>query len=214
MVAPHLADPSSNVTYPLDTLAAATLRVVDHEMIEDSRPEALARLATPPTSELTAELDGASLWLGLEPDEILLAALGRTIARTIGDGVVAVDVAGGHGWFLHAVPVICATAHQASPTEMLRGVHLALAADPYHSAHSSSEVFLNLVGTPGDAATPMQELPGLGHPLELRVYRTAGLLHLDWWYDTDRLDRYTVEELAEQFPLALFEMTSDAEPPF
>lgn len=214
MVAPYLAEPSSNVTYPVDNISAATLRVVDHDMALDTRPEALARLSTPPTVELTAELDGATLWLGLAADEILLAALGRTIARTIGDGVVTVDVAGGHGWLLHAVPLNCATTQQASPTEMLRGVHHALAADPHHPAHPPSEIFLNCVASPSDAATPMHELPGVGHALELRVYRVAGLVHLDWWYDADRLDHYTVEELTEQFPLALFEMTSDAEPPF
>jgi hypothetical protein len=38
-------------------------------------------------------------------------------------------------------------------------------------------------------------------------------LHLDWWYDTSRFDRYTVEELTEQFPFALLEMTSDAVAP-
>ncbi len=214
MVAPHLAEPSSNVTYPVDITAAATLRVVDHEIAIETRPEALARLSTPPTVELTAELDGATPWLGLAADEILLAALGRTIARTIGDGVVAVDVAGGHGWLLHAVPLICATAKQASPTEMLRGVHHALAADAHLPVRPPSEILLNCVDSPSDAATSMHEPQGLGHVLELRVYRTAGLIHLDWWYDADRLDHYTVEELTEQFPLALFEMTSDAEPPF
>ena len=60
----------------------------------------------------------------------------------------------------------------------------------------------------------MQETPpGLGHALEVRIYRTAGLLHVDWWYDTSRFDPYTIEELTEQFPLALFEMTSDAAAP-
>jgi hypothetical protein len=39
------------------------------------------------------------------------------------------------------------------------------------------------------------------------------MLHLDWWYDTTRFDHYTVEELTEQFRLALFEMTSDAVAP-
>ena len=65
-----------------------------------------------------------------------------------------------------------------------------------------------------DTALPVREvIPGLGHAIEFRVFRSAGVLHLDWWYDTTRLDRYTVEELTEQFPLALFEMTSDAAAP-
>ena len=45
------------------------------------------------------------------------------------------------------------------------------------------------------------------------MYRTDGLLQFDWWYDASRFERYTVEELAEQFPLALIEMTSDAAAP-
>ena len=45
------------------------------------------------------------------------------------------------------------------------------------------------------------------------MYRTTDLLHLDWWYDTRRFYPSTVEELTEQFPLALIELTSDAIPP-
>jgi hypothetical protein len=37
-------------------------------------------------------------------------------------------------------------------------------------------------------------------------------VHLDWWYDTSQFDPYTIEEVAEQFPRALIEMTSDALP--
>ena len=35
-------------------------------------------------------------------------------------------------------------------------------------------------------------------------------MQLDWWYDTRSFDAYTVEELAEQLPLALIELTSEA----
>ncbi len=163
---------------------------------------------------MTAEVDGATEWLGVAADEILLAALGRTIARTIGDGVVAVDVTGERRWLLRAIPLTCATAQQASPTEMLGTVHRMLGAVPANDAGLSSEIFLNYIGTLPDGTTPIYETPpGLGYALELRVYRTDGVLHLEWWYDTSRFDRYTVEELTEQFPLALFEMTSDAAAP-
>ena len=58
---------------------------------------------------------------------------------------------------------------------------------------------------------PVREtLPGLGHALELRVYRTAGLLHLDWWFDTRRLQPADVKTLAEHFPVALTELTQEA----
>src|SRR3954451_7995021 len=213
MVAPYLADQAKDMTHPVGTFAMPTLRVGDHDIADGTSP-VLEKLSTAPSDELTAEVDGATEWLGVAPDEMLLAALGRTIARTIGDGVVAVDVTGERRWLLHAIPLICATAQQASPTEMLGNVHRMLDAVPAHTAPLSSEVFLNFIGTLPDGATPMYETPpGLGYALELRVYRTDGLLHLDWWYDSTRFDRYTIEELTEQFPLALFEMTSDAAAP-
>ncbi len=208
-----LAGQTKELMYPVDYLAMPTLRVVDHGIADGTSP-VLAQRSTPATDEMTAEIDGATDWLGLAADEILLAALGRTIARTIGEGVVAVDITGERRWMLQAIPLICATTQQASPTEMLGNVHRMLGAVPAHVASLPSEVFLNYIGTLPDGATPMYETPpGLGYALELRVYRTDGQLHLDWWYDTTRFDRYTVEELTEQFPLALFEMTSDAAAP-
>ena len=188
------------------------LRIVDHDVVEASRFSKLERLATPPTSELTAELDGAAAWLDLTASEIILAALGRTIARTIGDGVVAVDVTGERHWLLQPLPLLCATAGQVDATEMLGMVHRALAAGGDHSTHAASEIFVNNAGDVSDA--PVDGIPpGLGYALELRVYRMDGEIHLDWWYDTGRFDAYTVEELMEQFRLSLFEMTSDASPP-
>lgn len=187
------------------------LRVVDH-VVPAGNHRTLEKLPMPPTSELTAELDGAATWLGLTADEILLAALGRTIARTIGEGVVGVDVIGERRWLLQAVPLTCATGSQMDPTELLRSAHSALATATRHTA-AQSEVLLNFVGPVPDEALPMYDAaPGLEHALELRAYRAGGLQHLDWWYDVEQFDRYTVEELAEQFPLALVEMTSDASP--
>jgi hypothetical protein len=211
MAATHLADQTNDLRYAVDNLPMATLRVIDHDIAEGTSP-VLKKLSTPATDEITAEVDGATEWLGLAADEILLAALGRTIARTIGDGVVAVDVTGERRWLLHAIPLTCATAQQASATDMLGIVHRMLGAA--HATSLPSEVFLNFIGTLPDGTTPMYETPpGLGYALELRVYRTDGLLHVDWWYDASRFDRYTVEELTEQFPFALFEMTSDAVAP-
>ncbi len=211
MAAPHLADQTDDLRYAVDNLAMPTLRVIDHDIAEGTSP-VLKKLSTPATDEMTAEVDGATEWLDLAADEILLAALGRTIARTIGDGVVAVDITGERRWLLHAIPLTCATAQQASATDMLGIVHRMLGAA--NAVSLPSEVFLNFIGTLPDGTTPMYETPpGLGYALELRVYRTDGLLHLDWWYDASRFDPYTVEELTEQFPFALFEMTSDAVAP-
>jgi hypothetical protein len=199
--------------FSVGNLATPMLRVVDHDIADETAP-ILDKLSMPPSDEVTAEVDGATEWLGLAADEILLAALGRAIARTIGDGVIAVDVTGERRWQLHAIPLMCATSQQASATEMVRNVHRMFDAVPPHAASLQSEILLNHIGTLPDGATPMYETPpGLGYALELRVYRSDGLLHLDWWFDTTRFDRYTVEELIEQFPLALVDMTSDAAAP-
>jgi hypothetical protein len=213
MVASYVSSPSSGVAYPPDNFAEATLRVVDHDIAHEvTRPEEPARRSAPLTSTLTLELDGAQLVLGLGADEILLAALGRTIARTIGEGLVTVDVAG-KGRASAAVPLSCAAVHHASATEMLAAVHFTFGAVPRHLhavlPSGPSEILFNYVGAVSEP--PLQSRSG--YALELRAYRTAGLLHLDWWYDTRQFDPYTVEELAEQLPLSLVEMTSEAIPP-
>jgi hypothetical protein len=214
MVAPYMATPSSEVINPFADSATATLHVADYDVADGSVSSTMVRLSTPATSEMAAELDGAASWLGVAPDELLLAALGRTISRVIGDGVAAVDVADDRRWLLHAVPLVCAPQQQASATELLAGVHRAVAAAPNHGAHPSSDILVNYAGAVPEETMPIHETPpGLGHALELRVYQAAGLLHVDWWYDTSRFDGYTIEELTEQFPLALFEMTSDAAAP-
>ena len=62
-----------------------------------------------------------------------------------------------------------------------------------------------------DTAMPVREaIPGLGHAIELRVYRSAGVLHLDWWYDSRRLESAMAESLAERFSIALMELTREA----
>jgi hypothetical protein len=37
-------------------------------------------------------------------------------------------------------------------------------------------------------------------------------MRVDWWYDSSRFDEATIQELAEQFPFALIELTSEARP--
>ena len=199
--------------------AIVELRLVDHQAAGPPRPDDMAKVAAPLTSTLTAELDGAQCYLDVPADTILLAAISRTIARTIGDTDLAVDVdAGGEC----TVVVACMSARNASATEVLRAVHRSLAAAHHHTAAPpvpSSDVFFSYRPTvPGPAShdvLPAHELlPSSGHALEVRVYRTAdGVVQMDWWYDTRRLDRYTVEEMTEQFPLALIDLTSDGVPP-
>ena len=62
-----------------------------------------------------------------------------------------------------------------------------------------------------DTALPVREaIPGLGHAIELRVFRTAGVLHLDWWYDSRRVDGATVQSLASGFSRTLLELIREA----
>jgi phthiocerol/phenolphthiocerol synthesis type-I polyketide synthase E len=42
------------------------------------------------------------------------------------------------------------------------------------------------------------------------VYRSAGVLHLDWWHDTRRLGPTAVESLARQFSATLMQLTREA----
>jgi hypothetical protein len=182
--------------------ARGSLRVVDYETAEPPQTDDLAKLSAPLNSTLTGELDGAQWYLGVATEEILLAALGLTIARTIGEGVVPVDVAGHSG----SVPLRCTSAGFATATESLAAVHRTLAAGPGApklAAKPPSEIFFSYLGTE----------PGVRHALELRAYRAADLVQLDWWYDTRSFHRSTVAELAEQLPLAVIELTSEAMPP-
>jgi hypothetical protein len=180
--------------------ASTPLRIADHETMDAPAAADLAKISAPLNSSLTGELDGAQWYLGIAGEEILLAALGLSIARTIGEGVVLVDVAG-----RGSVPLSCTSAGLATATESLGAVHRSLSAGPTAprvAAAPPSEIFFSYLGTE----------PGLRHALELRAYRADGLVALDWWYDTRSFDAYTVEELAEQLPLALIELTSEASP--
>lgn len=201
MVAPYITDEVKQ--RPVSTVQV-TLDVFDHPEV-DTMPQKLEKLSTAPTSELTEELDGAAEWLGVQIEEVLLAALGRTLGRTRGEGTVSVDVTGGHRWLCHPVSLICAASHPMGATEMLQGAHSALTGAPGRVT-GESELLLNvaLAGVPDVAA---------GRALELRVQRIDGLLQIDWFYDAARFDEYSVEEMAEQFPLALIEITSDAAAP-
>jgi hypothetical protein len=181
--------------------ASSPLSIADHETSDAPVAADLAKVSAPLDSTLTAELDGAQWYLGVAGEEILLAALGLAIARTIGEGVVPVDVAGHSG----AVPLSCTSAGLATATESRGAGHRRLSAGPSApkvAATPPSEIFFSYLGAE----------PGLRHALELRAYRADDLVQLDWWYDTRSFDAYTIEELSEQLPLALIELTSEASP--
>ena len=119
MVASQLPMTAKEAFKSVTEFALATIHVVDYDAPDAHRPAGMVRLSTPDNEELTAELEGASEWLGAPTDELLLAALARTIARTLGEGIVPIDVASERGSLLDAVPVSCVTGAQASATDVL-----------------------------------------------------------------------------------------------
>lgn len=214
MVAPHLAKPHDFAT----DVAAPPLRmrVTDRDAPRGVRLGNHVRLSAPLDTVLTLELDGAAFALGVAADELLLAALGRTVARTMGEGVVAVDVVRDGRAVPALIDLQCVGEGRLDATEMVLMARLALTDLPagrlggfFGDSGSAAEVFFNYIGT-----TPARgdEPPLLGHALEVRAYRDAGVMHVDWWFDGDRFDHATVQELAEQFPFALIELTSEAMP--
>ncbi|MFN8033428.1 MAG: hypothetical protein U0Q47_09040 [Mycobacterium sp.] len=194
MVAPPVTNPPSNV------------RVVDDEIAGRPRPEDLVRLSVPLTPVLTAELDGSVESAGVGVEELLLAALGRAIARTIGVGVVTVS-----GLTTVApIRLCCATERELNADGLLADVRRALAVPP-QPAPAPAEVVFSFLGLPPDPSLgPLQVIDGPA--LGVLAYRSGDVMRMDWWYDDRRLDRCTVEELAAQFRLGLIGLTSEAGP--
>ncbi|AFM17526.1 polyketide synthase family protein [Mycolicibacterium chubuense NBB4] len=247
--------------YWLETANRPTLSVAGRESAERPGADDLARHSTTLSPADTGEIDDARRRLRLPVEEILLAALGRTIAATVGEGAVAVDLGGRGrsvlkpdvdlqrtvGWFstLHPVVLKASSPQQTGAGELLEDVRETLKAVPHYgigygllrymyaptarvlAATRPADILFTHVGTipdapadqPDDApvrfdtdtAMPIRDaLPGLGHALELRVYRTSGVLHVDWWYDSRRLGPTDVESFARQYSSALLEITREA----
>jgi len=196
-------------------MKSANLQITDYDVAGSPEDGDIAVLSAELSEVLTQELDGASLALGVSADDILLAALGRAIQRTIGEGVAAVDLLG-HGRTMYPVQLSCVGPQRVDATEMLAGVH-----------HMTAAVSLRRTvhGVPDDPhAQPLSDIlfayetceaepAGLGHLLELYAYRRGGVLVLDWWYDAPSFERHTIQELSEQLPYALIELTSEAAAP-
>jgi hypothetical protein len=182
---------------------ATSLTLADHEADGDPAESDLQRIPVPMPAMLSAELDGAAAYLGVLNGKLLLAALGRAVARTIGSGVAAVDVD------THIIALDCVMPSELDATQLL--------------AHVCSALTGSTVRRPGQTLAEMAfrcagpvspEEPLEGHAVELRAYRSDGEVQLDLWFDARRFEAYTIEELAEQFPQALIEITSEAIPGF
>ena len=131
----------------LETATSADLR--RGRKSEDLEPPAVAdlvRLSSSLTASETSEIDDARRRLRSPIDEILLAALSRTIAATVGDGAVAVDLEGPGrsvlrpdvdlrrtvGWFTTVYPVALRCTKGQGARQLFHDVHETLNAVPHY----------------------------------------------------------------------------------
>jgi phthiocerol/phenolphthiocerol synthesis type-I polyketide synthase E len=80
--------------YWIDTARMASLRLAGAGEAGSPGPGDLIRVPTALTPDQTSQIDNARRLLQASTEEILLAALARRLAVTLGDGVAAVDLAG------------------------------------------------------------------------------------------------------------------------
>lgn len=189
------------------SLSGPMVQVADHDGAGAPGSAEIVQLSAPLSVVLSDEFEGALASLKVTAEVLLLAALGRAVERTLGAGVVSVDIADG----AHAGTVVtlrCASARDIDATATLLEAGRALILSSAHGAESLPEAVVSLSA----AGTSPVDLTAV-RALRLSACRRGGVLQLDWWYDSRRFDRYTVEELAEQFPLALIELTSEAVAP-
>jgi phthiocerol/phenolphthiocerol synthesis type-I polyketide synthase E len=130
----------------LESASKATLRLGDREITGQPRASDLVRVPSTLTVDETAELDDARRKLGVSIEEVLLAALGRAIADTVGEGVVSVDVEGAGrsvlrpavdlrrtiGRFTTIYPAALRCSQDSAAVDQLSAVHDSLKSVPHH----------------------------------------------------------------------------------
>jgi hypothetical protein len=188
-------------------LPGPVVRVADHDVAGAPGHEEIVPLSAPFSEVLSDEFDGALGALGITADVLLLAALGRAVERTLGAGFISVDIldgtfAGG------TVALRCASARQVDASTTVADAHHGLAAGALAggSLLPAAEVALAPMGL---AAVEL----GATRALQVCATRHGGIMQLEWWYDSRRFNGYTVEELSEQFSLALVELATEAVAP-
>jgi len=167
--------------YWIDNAAAATLRIagmdtvdVDPEITGAPAADDLRRLAVALTPEQTSQVDNARRILQASAEELLLAALARTLASTVGDGVAAVDLAGAGrsvlrpevdlrrtiGWFSTIYPIAlpCLDRPSASAAQLLAEVSRTVGAVPHHGIGHGLLRHLHAPTAALLAATPAAEI--------------------------------------------------------
>jgi phthiocerol/phenolphthiocerol synthesis type-I polyketide synthase E len=134
--------------YWIDNAGKATVRLAHAEIAGAPAADDLTRLAIALTPEQTSQVDNARRILQTSTEEILLAALARILAITVGDGVAAVDLAGAGrsvlrpevdlrrtvGWFSTIYPIAlpCMDLPGASAVQLLAEVSRTVKAVPHH----------------------------------------------------------------------------------
>ncbi|KUI31922.1 polyketide synthase [Mycobacterium sp. IS-1742] len=244
--------------YWMETATRTTMHIADHHVGDPPSSEHLVRIGTTLSAAQTEEVDRARRMYQYTLDELLLAALTRTVGDALGDGVLAVGVRGdarpilkpdvdprrtvGAFTTLYPLALTCAGRERSSAVDALNDVHTALDRVPHQgiaygllrflygptartlSAVPPPDILLSNEGVVPDidlgdgpiqmdadvALSLRDKIPGLGHAIELRVFRSSGGLHLDWWHDTRRVPQATVETLAARFPASLNDLVAEA----
>lgn len=232
-----------------------TNAVLNTDSTQPPGADDLAKVSCTLSVEQISELDDARRRFRRSIQAIVLAALGRTIAQTVGDGVVAVELEGEGrsvlrpdvdvrrtiGWFKNYYPIPLSCSKSQGALAQLDAVHNTLKSIPHYGigygllryvyaptgrvlgAQRTPDIHFRYVGVvpeppsidapvqfDSDMTLPVQEpIPGMGHAVELRTYRSSGSLHLDWWYDIRRIPQVTAEALAQSFPGTLSKLIQE-----
>lgn len=193
MAAPLLAESASTVA------PSSHSWLWDHAAHHAPPASDMARLTRSLDSVVEGDFTEAQEALGATDQELMLAALGRAVARVLGGGILTVDIDNGAAGF-HRVGLVCDARRDLTGLELLGVAQRALATGA--GLHPTADMSFSL-GTSAPGPSVDTE-----HRLALQVQHDGEAVQLDWWYDSRSFERNTVRELAEQFPLALIEVTS------
>lgn len=242
--------------YWLDTAAKATLRLADRDNGQPPGADDLACLPSLVTGERADLIDRARRRFEFTIEELVLGALARTIAHSIGDGTVSIALTGtgravlkpdvdprrAVGAFTTVYPVSLTCQRGSTARQVLDCVHDTIQAVPHQGIGygllrylygptarifgtlDPADILLCNEGVIPDLPTgigPVQidpdtamgvrdKTPGLGYPVEVRIYRSPAGTHVDWWYDTRRLERTAVARMTERLPVELEELLLQA----
>ena len=129
--------------------------MADHDVVGTPRREEFAQISAPLSSVLSDEFDGAVASLQITADVLLLAALGRAVERTLGAGIISVDIADGP-YRGGLVALRCASARDTDATATLLEADRALTLGSLQGVEAlpDAEVSLYPAGTaPVDLTT-------------------------------------------------------------